>query len=187
MLRSVGELIGYDMNFFTTLARHPKLYKRFAVFGNYVRMKSSLRLQGPRAAHPAHLLALRVHLRLHSPHARVGRALGIEGEEVERIKQGPDAEGWSAFDAALLRAADELHADSVHLRCDLVHVGRAVLDRTAHGRRVLRRPVRAGLDGGELLRRPARGLGPRPPSGPLASTPMTRITTRSFRPRGSRA
>jgi hypothetical protein len=28
------------------------------------------------------------------------------------VKAGPDAEGWHSFDAALLRAADELHNDS---------------------------------------------------------------------------
>ena len=37
---------------------------------------------------------------------------GITDEEIARIAAGPDAEGWSAEDAALLRAADELHADS---------------------------------------------------------------------------
>jgi len=111
LLRSIRELIGYDMNLFSTLACYPKLYKRFAVFGNHVRIKSSLR------SRDRELLILRtcwlcdcdydfVH------HTTVGRALGIDGDEVERIKQGPDADGWSAFDAALLRAADELHADT---------------------------------------------------------------------------
>jgi alkylhydroperoxidase family enzyme len=32
-------------------------------------------------------------------------------EEVERVKGGPDAPGWSAPDRALLQAADELHHD----------------------------------------------------------------------------
>jgi len=30
-----------------------------------------------------------------------------------RVTQGADAQGWSVFDAALLRAVDELHVDSV--------------------------------------------------------------------------
>jgi len=34
---------------------------------------------------------------------------GMTAEEIARIAQGPDAKGWSSFDAALLRAADELH------------------------------------------------------------------------------
>jgi hypothetical protein len=34
---------------------------------------------------------------------------GMTAEEIKRITQGPDAKGWSSFDATLLRAADELH------------------------------------------------------------------------------
>lgn len=110
LLDSLRALIGHDMNLFSTLARHPKLYRRFTVFGNHVRMKSSLR------SRDRELLILRtcwlcdcnydfVH------HITVGRALGIEGDEIERIKQGPDAVGWGEFDAALLRSADELHGN----------------------------------------------------------------------------
>ena len=39
-----------------------------------------------------------------------GRRAGLTGEELTRITEGPAASGWNAFDAALLRAADELHA-----------------------------------------------------------------------------
>ena len=39
-----------------------------------------------------------------------GQRAGITGEELRRIPRGPAASGWSDFDAALLRAADELHA-----------------------------------------------------------------------------
>ena len=38
-----------------------------------------------------------------------GRQAGLTDDDLVRIVQGPGAEGWSAFDAALLRAADELH------------------------------------------------------------------------------
>ena len=44
-------------------------------------------------------------------HVHIGRKAGVTDEEIQRCKAGPDAEGWAAFDAALLRAADELHAD----------------------------------------------------------------------------
>lgn len=33
---------------------------------------------------------------------------GLAREEVSRVMEGPDAKGWSAFDAALLRSVDEL-------------------------------------------------------------------------------
>ena len=112
LLRSLRELIGKDLNFFSTLARHPKLYKRFTVFGNHVRMKSSLR------SRDRELLILRtcwvcdadydfVH------HITVSRALDFSDDLIERVKAGPDAAGWSDHDAALLRAVDELHADSL--------------------------------------------------------------------------
>ena len=39
-----------------------------------------------------------------------GKQAGITDEELTRITRGPDAKGWSHFDAALLRAADELHS-----------------------------------------------------------------------------
>lgn len=38
-----------------------------------------------------------------------GKKAGITDEELSRITRGPDAPGWSAFDATLLRAADQLH------------------------------------------------------------------------------
>jgi 4-carboxymuconolactone decarboxylase len=36
----------------------------------------------------------------------------LSEEEVLRVVAGPDAQGWSEFDAALLRAVDEMHDDA---------------------------------------------------------------------------
>jgi 4-carboxymuconolactone decarboxylase len=44
-------------------------------------------------------------------HYEGGKRAGLTEEEIARIPKGPDAPGWSKFDAALLRAADELHRD----------------------------------------------------------------------------
>jgi AhpD family alkylhydroperoxidase len=41
-------------------------------------------------------------------HRRLGRRAGLTGEELDRLRVGPDAPGWSARDRLLLRAADEL-------------------------------------------------------------------------------
>jgi hypothetical protein len=38
---------------------------------------------------------------------------GITADEVERVIEGPDAPGWDALEAALLRAVDELVDDAV--------------------------------------------------------------------------
>lgn len=43
-------------------------------------------------------------------HERMARRVGLSEEEISRVRQGPEAEGWSERRALLLRAADELHA-----------------------------------------------------------------------------
>lgn len=46
-----------------------------------------------------------------SHHVGGAKRAGLSDEAIDRITKGPDAPGWSNFDAALLRAADELHRD----------------------------------------------------------------------------
>lgn len=45
-------------------------------------------------------------------HVEIGKRCGLSPEEIERITQGSAAEGWSAHDAAILRAVEELMADA---------------------------------------------------------------------------
>jgi len=112
--REVGEPTIRDggvLNVFGTLIRHPKLFKRWMVFANHILYKSSL---SPRERE---LLILRIGWLCRSgyewtQHVRIGKASGLSNEEVVRISEGPDAPGWSDFDATLLRAVDELHADA---------------------------------------------------------------------------
>lgn len=99
------------VNIFRTLVRHPKLLKRWTVFANHVLFKSSLPLRD------RELLILRVGWLCRaeyewSQHVLIARSVGISDEEIDWIAEGPGAAGWGGFDAALLRAADELHADS---------------------------------------------------------------------------
>ena len=61
------------------------------------------------------LLALRAALRSRSDyewghHAEYARSAGLSEAEIARVAAGPEADGWSARDRLLLRAADELHA-----------------------------------------------------------------------------
>lgn len=44
-------------------------------------------------------------------HVQIGLQAGVTSAEIERVKRGPDDPDWDRFDATLLRAADELHAD----------------------------------------------------------------------------
>ena len=45
-------------------------------------------------------------------HVVIGRQCGLDDGEIERIKAGPGAPGWTAHESAILRATDELHEDS---------------------------------------------------------------------------
>lgn len=103
---------GRLLNIYATLARHPLLMKQWLVFGSYILGSSTL---SPRARE---LVILRTGYRCKSEyewgqHARIARMVGITDEEILRIAAGPDAPGWDATEALLLRAADELHDDQI--------------------------------------------------------------------------
>src|SRR5262249_28043498 len=96
----------------TTLARHPKLLKRWLVFANHVLVKSTL---PPR---DRELLILRTGYRCKSEyewgqHVAIARHVGLTEEEIRRVTKGPDEPGWAPHDALLLHAADELHDEHV--------------------------------------------------------------------------
>ena len=44
-------------------------------------------------------------------HRRLGRRAGLTAAEVDRVADGPDAEGWDSRQRLLLRVTDELHAE----------------------------------------------------------------------------
>ena len=97
-----------DLNIFATLARHPELFKTWLPFGGYLLTAGTL------SGRDRELLILRTALNCGSPyewgqHVRISLAGGIERETIDRVVDGPDADGWSSTEAALLRAADELH------------------------------------------------------------------------------
>ncbi len=93
---------------FTTLGRHRRLFRawlsfasRLMPFGVLPRRESELVI-----LRVAHLRQCRYEL---EHHARLGARAGLSEADIERVKEGPDAEGWSARERLLLRAADELH------------------------------------------------------------------------------
>ena len=45
-------------------------------------------------------------------HVAIGKQVGLSSDDIRRVAAGPDASGWDPFEAVLLRAVDELHADS---------------------------------------------------------------------------
>jgi len=102
---------GKVLNIFRTLAHAPKALTGFLAWGNYV-----LSRRNSLGARERELVILRTGWNCRSgyefaQHKRIGLVCGLTEEEIERVKQGPDAEGWSAIESAMLRATDELVSD----------------------------------------------------------------------------
>lgn len=98
---------GADANIFTTFVRAEGLTRKWLPFGGKL-------LNGKIPARDRELLILRTGWNCRAEyewaqHVVIGRDAGLTQEEIERVPGGPDAPGWSPFDATLLRAADELH------------------------------------------------------------------------------
>jgi AhpD family alkylhydroperoxidase len=99
---------GGPPHIFTTLGRHRSMLRRWLVFAGGLMPGGLL----PRA--DTELVILRVaenceceYERLQ--HERLAVAAGLSADQVQAVRQGPDAPGWSARQRMLLQAADELH------------------------------------------------------------------------------
>jgi alkylhydroperoxidase family enzyme len=97
-------------NIFSTLVRHPGLFRRWLPFGGKL-------LAGKLPARDRELLILRTGWLCQAEyewaqHRLISLSVGLTEAEIERVREGPEAEGWADFDAVLLRAADELHGES---------------------------------------------------------------------------
>jgi 4-carboxymuconolactone decarboxylase len=99
------------LNVFRTLAHVPDALDAFLAWGGFMLSKKN-----PLPPRERELVILRVGLLCGSgyewtQHVPIGKRAGLTTEEIERLKLGPDADGWSPLDAALVRAADELVGD----------------------------------------------------------------------------
>jgi alkylhydroperoxidase family enzyme len=105
----VGRVAGTGPpNLFTTLGRHRRLFRRWLRFAGGLMPGGSL----PRR--DTELVILRVAFNCDCAyewghHVRLGGRAGLTAGDVDRVRQGPGAPGWSPRQAALLRAADEMH------------------------------------------------------------------------------
>jgi alkylhydroperoxidase family enzyme len=97
-----------ELALFTTLARHNGTFSSLLQLGRRLVMRAALPFAD------RELLILRTAWNCQSAyewgqHARIAVHGGVDRAAVDRVPAGPDARGWSARQALLLRAADELH------------------------------------------------------------------------------
>lgn len=98
-------------NAVATYARYPELAMAMLPYTEYLLTKSTL------PARDRELLWLRTAWLARSDYlwaqrVPAARRAGLNDAEIARVALGPDAPGWQTFDAALIRAADELHVDA---------------------------------------------------------------------------
>lgn len=97
-----------DLNIFATLARHPRLLKRWAAFGG------TLLVGGELDPRERELLILRTGWNCQSEyewgqHVRLGKEAGLTDVEITDLTKPVPSGRWTPDEAALLDAADELH------------------------------------------------------------------------------
>jgi alkylhydroperoxidase family enzyme len=100
----------YVPNPFATLARHPAMLRAWEPFAGTILLRGTL------PHRDRELAVLRTALLCRAPYVwgshviDHGPEAGLTDEDVARVIEGPAAAGWSEFEAALILAADELHA-----------------------------------------------------------------------------
>ncbi len=110
-LAEISGKLGNPLNIHRIMAHNPALMQAWMPYRNHIVADSSLE--------PRHreLLILRIAVNCDADyewqhHVVRGRAAGLSNDEIQRVKAGPDAEGWQAQESVLLRAADECLRDS---------------------------------------------------------------------------
>ena len=99
------------LNVVRTFTVNPRLAEAWQPFAYYVLRTSTL------PPHDRETLILRIGWLNQSQyeftqHVRVAKGVGFTDDDIERVKAGPDAPGLAAFDAALMRAVDQLRTKS---------------------------------------------------------------------------
>jgi alkylhydroperoxidase family enzyme len=110
--RSADVAMGDVPELVLTLLRHPELYQRIAD------LSIQLLGHGSLSARERELVVLRVAWLWQAPyewgeHVKLAKSAGITSEEIEHVITGSAAPAWSEYEAALLRAAEELKQDAM--------------------------------------------------------------------------
>ena len=101
---------GSLLNIFRTLVRAPDAFRAFSWWGGYIMSRNSL---SPR---DREIVILRTGWLCKSgyewtQHHRIGLTSGLKADEIERIKLGAGADGWTPAERALIAATDDLNRD----------------------------------------------------------------------------
>ena len=99
------------LNLFRTALRAPAAMRGLLGWGNYIQSKAN-----DLAPREKELVVLRTAFLCRAAyswarHQDLALEAGLAAEEIQRVKAGPSAPGWSDADRALLQACDELHLD----------------------------------------------------------------------------
>jgi 4-carboxymuconolactone decarboxylase len=97
-----------DANVFLTLARHPRMLKRWGAFSG------TLLYRGELTPREREILVLRTGWRCRATyewgqHVPIGRQAGLTEEEIQELADGSSAGTLTDLELALVAAADELH------------------------------------------------------------------------------
>jgi AhpD family alkylhydroperoxidase len=111
LAKGAGRVVGGPPpNIFLTLGRNPRL------FGAWLAFAAQMMPRGGLPRRDTELVILRVAWTTRcryewDHHVRLGREGGLSIAEIERVAEGPGAEGWTERQLALLTATDELHSE----------------------------------------------------------------------------
>lgn len=110
ILAAVGVEDSLASNIFSTLVRHRRLFRKWAPFGGAL-------LRGKLPVRDREILILRTGVNCESEyewgqHSLIALRHGFTKDELAGIKIGAAAGCWPPFEATLITAADELHAES---------------------------------------------------------------------------
>jgi len=99
-----------ELSLFQLTARHPEVLRRLKATGSFANRMTQI------ADRDRELMILRMAWLWQSEfewgqHYGMALEAGFTGDDIERIKLGPDADGWSDWDHAVLLAADGLVSD----------------------------------------------------------------------------